>query len=89
MMTFPTKARTDKDGRLSISIPTGIRDSEVDVLVIVDPSVPDSAISQKLSANDWPEGYFTETFGSLRNVGLERPPQDESPERLPIDRARG
>ncbi len=89
MMTFPTKARTDKDGRLSISIPTGVRDSEVDVLVVIDSAAPDSAISQQLSANDWPEGYFTETFGSLHDVGLERPPQRELSERLPIDPARG
>jgi hypothetical protein len=89
MMTFPTKARTDKDGRLSISIPTGMRDSEVDVLVVVDPAVPESAIGQKLPANDWPESYFAETFGSLHDAGLERPPQGELPERLPIDPAHG
>ena len=75
---IPPKTRTDKDGTLSLAIATGLPDSEVDVIVVVEP-VGTAAPSE------WPEGYFAETFGSLRDAGLERPPQGDLSERLVLD----
>ena len=69
MITFPKKARTDKDGTLSLAIATGLPDSDVEVLVVVE------AAQSTATPNEWPEGYFAENFGSLRDAGLERPPQ--------------
>lgn len=81
MITFPAKARTDADGTLSLAIPTGLRDAEVEVLVVVEAAGREMGVP----ADEWPEGYFAETFGSLRDGGLERPPQGQLQERLPID----
>jgi len=81
MITFPAKARTDADGTLSLAIPTGLPDAEVDIVVVVEPAVRKTAVP----ADEWPEGYFAETFGSLRDAGLERPPQGELQERLRIE----
>jgi len=36
MFTFPAKARTTTDGTLSLAIPTGLPDTEVEVLVVID-----------------------------------------------------
>jgi hypothetical protein len=76
MITFPTKARTDATGTLSLSIATGLPDVDVDVVVVVETerngAVPPGA---------WPEGYFERHFGSLRDAGLECPPQGLLPER--------
>jgi hypothetical protein len=80
MITFPAKARTDAEGTLSLAIPTGLPDAEVDVVVVVEAAGRDMTLSDK-----WPEGYFTQHFGSLRDAGLERPPQGQLEERLRLE----
>ena len=81
MIAFPTKARTDADGTLSLAIPTGLRDAEVEVVVIVEAAVRKTTVT----ADEWPEGYFAETFGSFCDAGLERPPQGQLQDRLPLE----
>ena len=76
MMTFSKTARTAKDGTLSVAIPTGIPDSEVNVVVVVDTP---SALT-----DEWPEAYFADTFGSIAEADLQRPPQGVLEERLPL-----
>jgi hypothetical protein len=81
MITFPSKARTDAEGTLSLAIPTGLPDAEDDVVVVVEAAGRDiTAPSDK-----WHEGYFAQHFGSLRDAGLERPPQGQLQERLRIE----
>jgi hypothetical protein len=81
MITFPQKSRTDKNGTLSLAIATGLPNSEVEVVVVVEPAGQGAAAP----LDEWPEGYFAETFGSLRDAGLKRPPQGELLERLALD----
>ena len=83
MITFPKKTRTDKDGMLSLAIATGLPDSEVEVVVVVE-----AAQGTAAPPDEWPEGYCAETFGSLRDAGLERPPQGDLSERLVLDSIR-
>ena len=80
MITFPAKARTDAEGTLSLAIPTGLPDAEVDVVVVVEAAGRDMTPS-----DEWPEGYFAQHFGSLRDAGLERPPQGQLQERLRLE----
>jgi hypothetical protein len=87
MITFPAKARTTADGTLSLAIPTGCPDADVEVLVILD-VVPNDPI--QYGASSWPSGYFERFFGSLRDEGLIRHPQgmsgsDEIEERNQLD----
>ena len=80
MITFPAKARTDAEGTLSLAIPTGLPDAEVDVVVVVE------AAGRNMTPSDkWPEGYFAQHFGSLRDAGLERPPQGQLQESLRLE----
>jgi hypothetical protein len=81
MITFPQKTRTSKDGTLSLAIATGLPDSEVEVVVVVELAGGNTTIP----AGEWPEGYFVETFGSLHGAGLKRPAQGDLPERLGLD----
>ncbi len=81
MITFPAKAKTAADGTLSLVIPTGLPDAEVDVVVVVEAIRPGVATP----TDEWPEGYFTELFGSLRDADLERPPQGQLEERLRLE----
>jgi hypothetical protein len=81
MITFPKKARTDKNGTLSLAIATGLPDAEVDVVVVVDAA----GAAPHAKRDEWPEGYFADTFGSLRDAGLERPAQGGFEERLTLE----
>lgn len=81
MITFPAKARTDAEGTLSLAIPTGLPDVEVDVVVVVEAAGRDMT----MPSDKWPEGYFAQHFGSLRDAGLERPPQGQLQERLRLE----
>jgi len=83
MYTFPAKARTATDGTLSLAIPTGLPDADVEVLVVFD-VVPPAAKRIDLALG-WPPGYFDEYFGALRNEGLVRHPQGQIEERKSLD----
>jgi hypothetical protein len=83
MHTFPAKARTANDGTLSLAIPTGLPDADVDVLVVFDVvSEPAANLPNAREAvHRWPAGYFEEYFGALRGEGLVRPSQGVIEER--------
>ena len=78
MITFPAKARADADGTLSLAIPTGVPDAEYDVVVVLEAAGKDTTVPP----DEWPKGYFARHFGSLRDAGLERPPQGQLEERV-------
>jgi|SRR5579872_4830876 len=71
MITSPRKARTDKDGTLSLAIATGLPNSNVEVVVIVE-----AARSTAAPTNEWPEGtlprlldrYGTPVWSGRRRV---------------------
>ncbi len=80
MVTFPAKGRTSHDGTLSLAIPTGLPDADVDVLVVLESATP----SAKL-LNHWPAGYFDEFCGALRGEDVIRHPQGLLEDREPIN----
>jgi hypothetical protein len=73
MHTFPARARTATDGTLSLAIPTGLPDADVDVLVVLD-VVPESGANPAGTPRGWPAGYFEKYFGALRDEGVIRHP---------------
>jgi hypothetical protein len=81
VLTIPAKARTAKDGTLALEVSTGIPDAELDVLIVIETARPCDSLNASVA--QWPKGYF-ELFGSLREVNLERPPQGELQDRLPL-----
>jgi hypothetical protein len=80
MLTFPAKARTATDGTLSLAIPTGLPDADVEVLVILEP-----ASRTQTTGREWPAGFFEKYFGALRDEGLQRQSQGEAEEREPFN----
>jgi hypothetical protein len=58
MISFPKKARTDKNGTLSLAIATGLPDSDLEVVVVVEPAGQGTAAP----VDEWPEGYFDRSF---------------------------
>jgi hypothetical protein len=69
MLTIPTKARLEPNGTLSLRLPTGLPESDVEVVVIVQP------VSGSVA--HWPEDFFEQTYGAFAEHPLERAPQSE------------
>jgi hypothetical protein len=69
MVTIPIKTRLEANGMLSLHVPTGLPESDVEVVVIVQP------VSNSLRA--WPEDFFEQTYGAFAEHPLERPAQGE------------
>jgi len=69
MVTIPIRTRLQADGSLSLLVPTGLVESEVEVVVIVQP-LPDSRTG-------WPEGFFEQTYGAFAEQPLERARQGD------------
>ena len=73
MTSISVKARVKPDGTLQLAVPTGLPESEVDVLLVIRPLNTGSANAG--STDSWPAGFFDDTFGSLADRTLVRPAQ--------------
>ncbi len=73
MVSFSAKARVKPDGSLQVAIPTGLPETDVDVLVVVQPV--GTGHEERPAVGRWPEGFFEKTFGCLAENPLVRGPQ--------------
>ena len=71
-------ARTTRDGMLHLDLDVGVADADVTVIVHVK-----LAPANGVDANGWPTGFFEQVAGSI--PGLERAPQGQFEERLPLE----
>ena len=72
MTSISVKTRVRPDGTLQVVVPTGLPESDVDVLLVIRPANPDSA--KDGTAHSWPASFFDNTFRSLADEPLVRPP---------------
>jgi len=63
MISIPAKAHVQPDGTLSLQVSTNLPESDVEVLVVVNPAIPSA----------WPPSYFEQTFGCTASEPLSRP----------------
>jgi hypothetical protein len=83
LVHFQLKTRVGADGILSLQVPTGFQETEVEVVIVLEPiRKPDAAATPE--ALGWPPGFFEETFGSCQDDPLTRLPQGEADIREPI-----
>jgi len=73
-----TKGHTTRDGTLNLSVNVGVSDADVAITVHVR-----HILVSEVDANGWPVGYFERIVGSMPE--LERAPQGEFEERLPLE----
>jgi len=73
MTSISVKTRVKPDGTLEVAVPTGLPESDVDVLLVIQPL--DTGSANARSAHSWPAGFFDDTFASLGDNELARPPQ--------------
>jgi hypothetical protein len=83
MVTISAKGRVRDDGTLDLHVTTGLRETDVEILLVLEPLVLDHERVVPRESG-WPEGYFEKTFGSFREhpVTYEPPPQFETREEL-------
>lgn len=70
MNSYAIKTRTEKDGRLLLDIPTGIRNEDIEVVVIVQSHSSKSVVN--VERLGWPVNFFEETAGALAHDPIER-----------------
>ena len=72
MVTLPFKAHVQPDGTLNLRITTGLSESDVDGVVVIQPTA-----EAPQSRQAWPVDFFDQTYGAFADEPLERRPQSE------------
>lgn len=82
MVAISTKGRVKDDGTLDLHVTTGLPETDVEVLLVLEPLV--SKGKGGSMHGGWPEGFFEKTFGSLRDnpIGYEPAPPLEMRQEL-------
>ena len=73
MVAIPVKTRLGADGILNLRLPTGLPETDVEVVVIVQPV--------EIHKNMWPEDFFEETYGAFAQHPIQRGSQRTFDER--------
>ena len=84
MISVKTNAHVGPDGTLRVEVPTPLRGTDVEVMLVVQPVSAREPLPLTASTPEdlgWPTGFFERTFGSLRDDPVERLPQGEYEER--------
>lgn len=74
MQSITVKSHVGTDGVLNLQIPLAVSETDVEVLVVVQPLGP-SEPRAAAEAKRWPAGFFEETFGSFSDEPLVRDEQ--------------
>ena len=83
MVTISARGRVKDDGTLDLHVATGLGETDVEVLLVLEPLVLGNERAAP-RGGPWPEGYFERTFGSLQDnpIGYETPPPLEARQEL-------
>jgi hypothetical protein len=78
MVTISAKGRVKDDGTLDLHVATGLPETDVEVLLVLEPLVFKN--DEAARGTGWPDHYFEKTFGSLRDnpIVYEPPPDFEA-----------
>jgi hypothetical protein len=74
MESIKFKSKVGADGVLTVQVPTGIQNAELEVLVIIQP-IQQAVEPEPSEALGWPPGFFEQFYGSFHDALLERPEQ--------------
>jgi hypothetical protein len=91
MTSFQLRGRVRADGTLDLQVPAGLPETDVEVLVVLQPvPAPNGAsghaavVGKTPEELGWPPGFFESTAGCWEGEPLERAPQGEYEEREPL-----
>jgi hypothetical protein len=66
------RTHVGNDGILKLEVPTHFANRDVDIMVVMQ-----AVEIEAVDALGWPLGFFEQTYGSLVDDPIERPPQGE------------
>ncbi len=81
MVSFLLKSRLGPDGKLEVTVPTGLPETDVEVFVVIQPLSP----ATPNGALGWSPGFFEATFGAFREEPLLPEPQPIMESREELD----
>lgn len=76
MQSITLNSRVGQDGVLKLSVPVGLPDVEMEVMIIIQP-VTQPRPSELPGGLGWSPTFFEHTFGCLRDEPLVREPRGE------------
>jgi len=74
MQSIRLKGHVQANGILELRVPTGLSESDVEVVVVVHP-IQGEAEKKSPEERGWPPGYFERTAGCLADDPIQRWPQ--------------
>lgn len=69
MQIITLRSHIGQDGMLHLDIPIDVKDTDLNVTVILEPVIPNNE-SEKPQGKGWPSGFFEETSGCLKDTPL-------------------
>jgi hypothetical protein len=75
MKSIQVKSRINANGILELCVPTGLPESDVEVVIVVQP-IPGPGEKKSPEERGWPPEFFERTAGSLADDPIQRWPQD-------------
>ncbi|MBU4224747.1 MAG: hypothetical protein KKC71_02860 [Chloroflexi bacterium] len=70
MQSLTLHSRIGKDGILKLEAPIGLPDTDVEVILVVNPLKKGRKAKAIPKKRGWPEGFFEKTFGSVPDFPL-------------------
>ena len=83
-MRIETIATVNTDGSLDLHLQTGLRPSEVRVMILIEPKDHPPKIHTPPDKG-WPENYFEQFYGALTDEDLEEPEELSYEKRTLLD----
>ncbi len=81
MISVTTKAHVGPDGTLAVRVPTPLRETDVEVVLVVQSLPAANGTAPAPEELGWPTGFFEATAGAWQGESLERGPQGEYEQR--------
>src|SRR5713101_2681161 len=83
MESIKLRTHVGTDGMLTLRIPVGLSETDVEVVVVIQ-GIPPQKTPPSPEELGWPPGYFEQTYGSFRDKPLVRGEQGEFEVRDPF-----
>ena len=84
MKSITLHSHVGEDGILQLSVPVGMKNVDLEVMVIVQP-IAKSESAKTPEELGWTPGFFERTFGAWEGEPLTREDQGELQEREPLE----
>lgn len=70
MQSLTLRSRIDKNGILKLETSIGMPNTDVEVILVVNPLKKSRKTKAAPAKGNWPEGFFEKTFGSIPDFPL-------------------